>query len=51
MLDLDPQGNLTMCMGYSNPDGLPYTISNIIKELIDETLSLKKEEYILNAEG
>lgn len=51
MLDLDPQSNLTMCMGYSNPDELPYTMANIIKELIDETFSLKKEEYILKAEG
>ena len=51
LLDLDPQSNLTMCMGYPNPDELPFTMANIIKELIEETFTLSKEEYILNAEG
>lgn len=51
MLDIDPQSNLTMCMGYQNPDELPCTMAHIIKGLIDETFTLSKEDYILNSEG
>jgi len=51
MLDIDPQSNLTMCMGYQNPDELSCTMAHIIKGLIDETFTLTKEDYILNAEG
>jgi len=51
MLDIDPQSNLTMCMGYQNPDELPCTMAHIIKGSIDETFTLSKEDYILNAEG
>ena len=51
MLDIDPQSNLTMCMGYQNPDELPCTMAHIIKGLIDETFTLTKEDYVLNAEG
>jgi len=51
MIDLDPQSNLTMCMGFQNPDELPCTMAHIIKGLIDEDFTLQKEEYILTAEG
>lgn len=49
--DLDPQANLTMCMGYNQPENLPYTMADIFKSLIDETFKFQKEEYILRVEG
>ena len=51
MLDIDPQSNLTMCMGFQNPDELPYTMAHILKGLISETFILPKEKYILHSEG
>jgi len=50
-VDLDPQANLTMCMGYSQPDILPCTMAHIFKDLIDETFTFKKEDSILHVEG
>lgn len=49
--DLDSQGNLTMCLGYNQPDDLPCTMAHLLKGLIDETFSYQKEDYILHAEG
>ena len=51
MLDIDPQSNLTMCMGFQNPDELPCTMAHILKGLISETFTLQKEKYILRSEG
>lgn len=50
LVDFDPQSNLTMCMGYHQPDNLPCTMAHIIKGLIDETFAFQKEDYILHAE-
>lgn len=49
--DLDPQANLTMCMGYDQPDNLPCTMAHLLKSLIDDSFSFQREEYILHAEG
>ena len=51
LLDIDPQSNLTMCMGYHQPDELPCTIAHIIKDIIDETYMIQQKDYILHAEG
>ena len=51
LLDIDSQGNLTMCMGYHQPDELPCTMAHLMKGLIDETFKYHKEDYILHAEG
>jgi chromosome partitioning protein len=51
VVDLDSQGNLTMCLGYNQPDDLPCTMAHLLKGLIDETFSYQKENYILHAEG
>lgn len=51
VVDLDSQGNLTMCLGYNQPDDLPCTMAHLFKSLIDETFSYQKEDYILHAEG
>ncbi len=51
IIDLDPQANLTMCMGYDQPDNLSCTMAHLFKGLIDETFSHQKEDYILHTEG
>lgn len=51
IIDLDPQGNLTMCMGYQNPDELPITIADIFMEYIEDKITLNKDQYLLKAEG
>ena len=51
VVDLDSQANLTMCMGYDQPDNLSCTMAHIFKGLIDDTFAFQKEDYILHAEG
>ena len=51
VVDLDSQANLTMCMGYDQPDNLSCTMAHIFKGLIDENFAFQKEDYILHAEG
>ena len=36
LIDLDAQANLTMSMGHQNPDGIVFTISDILKKIVDE---------------
>lgn len=51
LCDIDPQSNLTMCMGFHNPDELPCTMAHIFKGQIEETFIHQKEDYILHKEG
>ena len=51
IVDLDPQANTTMCLGYQNPDELSTTIANIYTEYIEDKITLTKEDIILKAEG
>lgn len=51
MVDFDSQANLTMCMGYHQPDELPCTMAHIIKVLAEDTFSFQKEDYILHSEN
>ena len=51
MVDFDSQANLTMCMGYHQPDELPCTMAHIIKGLAEETFLFQKEDYILHSEN
>lgn len=36
LIDADPQGSLTICMGYTNPDGMDITLFNIISEMAND---------------
>ena len=36
LIDADAQANLTMSLGYSRPDDLPYTLSTIMQDIIDD---------------
>ena len=51
LIDLDPQANLTMCMGQQKPDSLKITIANIFAGLVNKQSPLPKEEYLLQSEG
>jgi chromosome partitioning protein len=51
LVDLDPQANLTMCMGHQNPDQLPCTISNIFMEHIEDNFTLTPSDYLISVEG
>jgi chromosome partitioning protein len=51
LVDLDPQANLTMCMGFQTPDDLTITITNIFDEYINDKVTLQKQDYLLHAEN
>jgi chromosome partitioning protein len=51
LIDLDPQANLTMCMGFQSPDELSYTIANVLIEYVDDKITLTREDYLQYSEG
>ena len=36
LIDADPQGSLTICLGHRNPDELDKTLANVMRAVIDE---------------
>jgi len=38
LIDADPQGSLTVSLGFRDPDNLPYTLTTVLKNVIDDTL-------------
>jgi chromosome partitioning protein len=36
LVDADPQGSLTLCLGYKEPDKIEYTLSDIISRVVNE---------------
>ena len=36
LIDADPQGSLTICLGYRNPDELDATLANVMRAVMDE---------------
>lgn len=50
-IDLDPQANLTMSLGWQNPDDLQYTIADVIDKAIAEQPIIPSEGIIHHAEG
>ena len=57
LVDCDPQGNMTMALGYQQPDELPVALPHIMNEIIrnggklDNSELIKNREYILHAQG
>jgi len=57
LIDCDPQANMTMGLGYMQPDELPVTIPDMIQNIINPGFSekisglIEKREYILKAEN
>ena len=51
LVDCDPQGSLSICLGQSQPDRLPLTIASLLgKMMMDDPLS-DKEGIIRHPEG
>ena len=48
LVDFDSQANLTMCMGYHQPDELPCTMAQLMKRMTDETFDFQTEDYLLH---
>lgn len=47
LIDADPQGDLTTCMGYYEPDDIPITLGTLMEySMLDKTLDNK--DYILH---
>lgn len=51
LIDLDSQANLTMALGYQNPDDMEYTISNILNKAVKEEQIDPAEGILTTAEG
>ena len=51
LIDADPQGSLTICLGYRNPDELDKTLANVMRAVIDEKDLSDGYGIIHHAEG
>ena len=51
LIDADPQGSLTVSLGFRDPDNLPYTLTTVLKNVIDDTLIYKEAEFLRHKEG
>lgn len=51
LIDADPQGSLTVSLGFRDPDNLPYTLTTVLKNVIDDTLIHKEAEFLRHNEG
>ena len=57
VIDLDSQANLTMGMGYTNPDEIPIKLADLLHNEINnrttgqKTNSMNKADFILTAHG
>ncbi len=51
LIDADPQGSMTISLGYSEPDDMEYTLASLMTNIVDDEL-LNLEKVILHhAEG
>ena len=51
LIDADPQGSLTVSLGFRDPDNLPFTLTTVLKNVIDDTLMHKEAEFLRHKEG
>ena len=51
MIDSDPQGSLSISLGYQKPDKLPITISNIMSKILCDQKIIKGEGILHHEEG
>ena len=51
LIDADPQGSLTICLGYRNPDELDVTLANVMRAVMDERVLPEGYGIIHHAEG
>lgn len=51
LIDLDPQANLTMSLGFQQPDSLPYTVADVLEKAISGERIDYMEGLIHHPEG
>lgn len=51
LIDGDPQGSLTISLGYDRPDNLPVTLSDMMGKVLTDTPILPGEGILHHAEG
>lgn len=51
LIDFDSQANLTMCMGYQQPDDLDFTIADVMLKIIDDQPFELHEGILKHPEG
>ena len=51
LIDSDPQGSLTICLGYREPDALENTLADLVTEVVEERDISLSEAIIHHGEG
>lgn len=51
LIDLDPQGSLTISLGYPQPDELPITVTEIMRKVMDDETIGENEGILRHEEG
>ena len=51
LIDLDSQANLTMALGFQNPDDMEFTISNVLHKAVQEEDIDPVEGILTTSEG
>ena len=51
LIDADAQANLTMALGYNRPDDLPFTLSTVMQDIIDDKTVDVSQGSIHHKEG
>ena len=51
LVDADPQGSLTISLGYQEPDNLPFSLTNAIQRISDDETIAPGEGILHHAEG
>ena len=51
LIDADAQANLTMALGYNRPDDLPFTLSTVMQDIIDDKTVDVSQGIIHHEEG
>jgi chromosome partitioning protein len=51
LIDVDPQGSMTISLGYKEPDNLEYTLSTLLSEVMEEQKLSLYETIIRHGEG
>ncbi|MBQ2083469.1 MAG: AAA family ATPase, partial [Lachnospiraceae bacterium] len=51
LIDGDPQGSMTISLGYKEPDSIEYTLSTLLSEVMEEKKLSLTETIIRHDEG
>lgn len=51
LVDMDSQANLTMALGFQNPDEMQFTIANVLQKAVREETIIPEEGILTNEEG